>query len=346
MWIFSHYRHVKTAMKDHRTFSNGSGVFFPRAPGTPRFAPLDFDQPEHTTYRTLMKPPFAHNQVPMLTRQVAGITAELVRPIAERGHGDFAVELATPLTIRAIAMAVGLTDNAQRQIRTLTSNLWEHLPKDRDPARFWPQFAAMLSAEISRAREQPGEDYISRLVRARFDGRPITDDELHSIVVAYCIGGHQSSMNTISHMLCHLARDPAIQRRLRDDPSLIPAAVDEAMRLWTPNDHLTRMTTREVTLDGVTIQAGARIMLLIGAANRDPDVFTDRGVPAGSRTRRTPGVRLRHPLLHRGPAGEDRVRRGAGGTDRASGLSPGRRAAAILQRAPHHVRRAAGPVGP
>ncbi|HZR48079.1 MAG TPA: cytochrome P450 [Streptosporangiaceae bacterium] len=289
MWIFSHYRHVKTAMRDHRTFSNGSGVFFPRAPGTPRFAPLDFDQPEHTTYRTLMKPPFAHQQVPRLTRRVAEITAELVQPIVARGHGDFAVELATPLTLRAIAMAVGLTDDAQRQIRALTSNLWEHLPKDRDPRRFWPQFAAMLSAEITRARRQPGDDYLSRLVRRSFDGRPITDDELHSILVAYCIGGHQSSMNTISHMLCHLARAPWIQAALKDDPSLIPAAVDEAMRLWTPNDHLTRVTTREVTLDGVTIPAGARIMLLIGAANRDPDVF---GEPEEFRLDRELGVHL------------------------------------------------------
>ena len=57
-----------------------------------------------------------------------------VQPILARGHGDFAVELATPLTLRAIAMAVGLTDDAQRQIRALTSNLWEHLPKDRDPS--------------------------------------------------------------------------------------------------------------------------------------------------------------------------------------------------------------------
>jgi cytochrome P450 len=275
MWIFSHYSQVKIAMKDHKTFSSGSGVFFPRAPGTPKFAPLDYDQPEHTTYRTLMKRPFAHQRVPRLEKQVADITADLIRPIASRGHGDFAAELATPLTIGAIAAAVGLTDSAQQQIRALTSNLWEHLPVDRDPSKFWPQFAAMLAAEITRAREQPGDDYLSRLVHAKFDGKPITDDELQSILVAYCIGGHQSSMNTISHMLCHLARNPEIQQRLRNDPSLIPAATDEAMRLWTPNDHLTRVTTREVTIDGVTIPAGARIILLIGAANRDPEVFTD-----------------------------------------------------------------------
>ncbi|MEU2234952.1 cytochrome P450 [Streptomyces vietnamensis] len=274
-WIVSRYQDVRAALADHETFSSASGVFFPRAAGTPRFAPLEYDPPEQNRFRAAMKPPFQLSRV----RELHGALADLIRahvtPIAERGHGDLVAELAVPLPLAVVGLAVGFTEHAQHSIRELTSNTWARMPKDDGPGGFWPAFAALFDSEIRRAREEPGDDYLSTLVRLPFDGRPVTREELHVMLVAYAIAGHETSMNTLAHLLWELGRRPELQSALRQDPGLVPAAVEEALRLWTPVDHGTRVTTRPVVVGGTEIPAGARVVLLTGAANRDPEVFPD-----------------------------------------------------------------------
>ncbi|WP_250286819.1 MULTISPECIES: cytochrome P450 [unclassified Frankia] len=273
IWILSHYDDVATALKDHETFSSASGVFFPRAAGTPRFAPLEYDPPEHTTFRALMRPPFLAARAQDLRPAVSALVARLLRPVVERGHGDLVAELAVPLPLAVVGLAVGFSPDAQQRIRRLTANTWSRMPTDDSPDGFWPPFAELFRAEIQRARADPGEDYLSALVRSDFDGRPVTDAELHVMLVAFAIAGHETSMNTLAHLLWQLARRPDLQDELRGRPELMPVAVEETLRLWTPVDHGTRLTTRPVEIAGTTIPAGARVVLLTGAANRDPAKF-------------------------------------------------------------------------
>lgn len=274
-WIVSRYHDVKAALADHSTFSSASGVFFPRAPGTPRFAPLEYDPPEQTAFRAAMKPPFTLSRVRELHDAVAGLVRAHMDPIAARGHGDLVAELAVPLPLAVVGLAVGFTEHAQRSIRELTSNTWARMPKDDGPGGFWPAFAKLFDSEIRRARERPGGDHLSTLVRQPFRGRPVGDADLHVMLVAYAIAGHETSMNTLAHLLWQLGERPELQHALRADPTLVAAAVEETLRLWTPVDHGTRVTTRPVLLGGTEIPAGARVVLLAGAANRDPEVFPD-----------------------------------------------------------------------
>jgi cytochrome P450 len=275
MWILSHYDDVAAALKDHNTFRSGAGVFFPRADGTPRFAPLEYDPPEHGTYRKLMRPPFLLAAADQLSPRIAAAVAELIAPIARRGHGDFVAELAVPIPLAVVGMAVGFSDDAQRRIRSLTSNTWDRMAGDDNSDGFWPPFAALFRSEIHRARTQPGDDYLSTLVQAEFAGRPVTDDELHVMLVAFAIAGHETSMNTLAHLLWQLSVRPDLQDRLRANPELMPVAIEETLRLWSPVDHGTRLTSRPVTIGDTTIPQGARVVLLTGAANRDPRRFPE-----------------------------------------------------------------------
>ncbi|MFF0543798.1 cytochrome P450 [Nocardia thailandica] len=275
LWILSRYDDVAAALHDHATFASGDGVFFPRAEGTPRFAPLEYDPPEHTTFRGLMRPPFLLAAAQRLRPRIESTVSELIRPLVRRGHADLVAELAVPLPLAVVGMAVGFSTDAQRRIRQLTSNTWDRMAGDPDADGFWPPFAALFRQEIARARAEPGDDYLSTLVRAEFDGRPVTDDELHVMLVAFAIAGHETSMNTLAHLLWQLAQRPDLQDRLRADPTLMPVAVEETLRLWSPVDHGTRRTTREVAVGEVTLPAGARVVLLTGAANRDPRKFPD-----------------------------------------------------------------------
>ncbi|PWW66771.1 cytochrome P450 [Actinokineospora spheciospongiae] len=275
MWVLSHHADVDAALRDHETFASGHGVFFPRAAGTPRFAPLEYDPPEQTRYRALMRPPFTPARAKESAAAITGLVAELVRPVVERGHGDLVAELATPLPLAVVGAAVGFSPEARARIRELTSNTWKGMPRDADSGGFWPPFAELFRTEIRRARENPGDDHLSTLVRTRVDGELLTEDDLHVMLVAYAIAGHETTMNTIGHLCWVLARRPDLQDLLREHPDLRPRAVEETLRLWAPVDHGTRFTTREVEVGGTTIPAGARVVLLTGAANRDPAVFDD-----------------------------------------------------------------------
>lgn len=275
MWLLSRYRDVKAVLRDHETFSSAAGVFFPRAPGTPKFAPLDYDRPEHTALRSLMIPPLARDNVRRLTDPITAIAAESLAPLADRGYGDLATDVAMPLAIRTVAHSIGLSERARLRIRDLTRNLWRHLPTDSGPDKFWPPFTRMFAEEIATARAHPRDDHLSWLANAELHGRPITDEELHAVLVSYCLPGHETTMNAINHLLWHLARSPETQRRLRTEPDLIPAAAEEAVRLWTPVSNHSRVTTRDTVVRDTAIPEGARVMLLVAAANRDPDHFDD-----------------------------------------------------------------------
>lgn len=273
MWVLSRYEHVRAAFKDHQAFRSGAGVFYPRAAGMPRFSPIEFDPPEHSELRELMAPPLQADEVRRLEPRVRQLAVELLAPVLARGHGDLAGELAKPLALGVVALAIGLSDPARSRIRELTSNLWQHLAKDRDANRFWPEFREMLTGEVDRVRAEPDGSYVSQLANASVDGAPISDERIHSILVSLCIAGHETTMNTLSRITWYLARDPGLQLRLRDEPALRSVVAEEALRRWCPTDRLTRVTTREVTIDGTTIPSGSRVVLLLDAANRDPAKF-------------------------------------------------------------------------
>jgi cytochrome P450 len=275
MWILTRHALIRAALKDHQTFSSGSGVFYPRAKGMPMHSPIDFDPPEHGVRRNLMTPPLLPEEVRGLESSVRGLAADLIRPMIERGRGDFTAEVAKPLAIGVLAMAIGLSVPAQHKVRDLTANMWKLLSKATDSSQFWPAYQELLAEEVATARADQGGTFLSRLVNTEIDGQPISDEMLHSIIVSYCVAGHETTMNTISRMLWYLAGHPELQARLKAEPASRSVAADETLRRWCPTDRFTRLTTRDVTIGGTDIPEGSRVLLLIDAANRDPEKFPE-----------------------------------------------------------------------
>lgn len=274
MWMLSRYADVEAALRDQDTFSAAKGVFFPRAPGTPLFAPLDYDQPRHTAFRKLMRQPLAPAAVDERRSAVAEIVRDMIAPIAQRGSGDLVRELAVPLPLTVLGMAVGFSAEARARLRELTENMWARMATDEDSSGFWPQFRALYTEEIDRAHRAPGDDYVSTLVQAHFNGQPLSEEELHVVLPGFAIAGHEPVLNALSHLLWQLGTNPALQEDSRLRPELRGAIVEETLRLWSP-DHGTRVTTRDVEIDGTVIPANSRVVLMAGAANRDPRVFDD-----------------------------------------------------------------------
>ncbi|MET0190896.1 MAG: cytochrome P450 [Pseudonocardia sediminis] len=274
IWVLARYAHVLDALKDHTRFSSAQGVFFPRAADQPRFAPLEYDPPEHTAFRALMRPALAASAVKAVEPRISGLASEIVGPLVRRGSADLVAELTTVLPLAVLAETIGFSAGARDAILELTRTTWASMARGA-AADFWPQFAALLDDEITRARRTHDGTYLAELVRSELDGEPVTDEQLRVMLVAFAIAGHETTMNTAGHLLLRLARDPALAARLAADPASRPAAVDETLRLDTPVDHGSRVTTADVDIDGTTVPAGSRVILAVGAANRDPDRFDD-----------------------------------------------------------------------
>jgi cytochrome P450 len=274
-WVLTRYADVLAAAKDHETYSSAGGVFIPRPEGVPQFPPIEFDPPVHTALRNLMRPPLTTAEVKAIEPRIRSLVQELVDPLAAKGHGDLVGELAVPLPLRVLSVVVGFSGRATDRIRALSEDLWAGMATDTDSSNFLPAYAQLLAEEIADVRKNPRGDYLSWLVTQEIDGRPVSDEELIGVLASLAIAGHETTMNSAANLLLHLARTPDDQARLRAEPDLIPLAVEEGLRCWSATVNFARTLTRPVTIDGVTLEAGERVLLVYQAANRDPGEFDD-----------------------------------------------------------------------
>jgi cytochrome P450 len=136
----------------------------------------------------------------------------------------------------------------------------------------------MARAIVADRRANPlpeDEDATSALLAARVDGEPLPDEMIVGTIRQVLVVGIIAPSVMIGSIAVHLSRDPALQRQLRADPSLIPAAIDEFLRLYTPYRGFARTALEDVTIRGRTIPAGEPIALVYASANRDDEVFAD-----------------------------------------------------------------------
>ncbi|MEV0564783.1 cytochrome P450 [Dactylosporangium sp. NPDC050588] len=275
VWILSRYADVRAALTDWQTYSSARGVHFPRADGMPMFSPIDFDPPQQREIRDRMAAPVTREAIADLEPRLREMAHRLLAPVAARGHGDLMAELAEPFAIEVLGVAFGLSDACRSRVRAATKTMWTYISTDKDASKFWPAFHDILAEEIERVRREPDGGYIAKLAAMERDGRPLPDEELYSIIVSFCVAGHDNTMNSITRLVHTLGQDPGLQLRLRREPELRAAVAEEALRRWCPTDRFTRVTTREVTVADTVIPAGARVVLLFDAANRDPEKFPD-----------------------------------------------------------------------
>jgi cytochrome P450 len=130
---------------------------------------------------------------------------------------------------------------------------------------------------VQRRRATAGErgDIVDRLLTAEIDGAPMPDETVTEMLFMLLNGGIDTSTALIAGMFLHLGRHPADRAALTADPGLIPAAVDEMLRLLTPGTGVARTVTKPVELGGVSLSAGDRVLLALGSANNDPDEFPE-----------------------------------------------------------------------
>jgi cytochrome P450 len=243
---------------------------------------LTLDPPDHTRIRRLVGHAFTPRRVEALGRRVEEVAVELVEAMAEAGdQADLVEAFAYPLPVIVIAELLGLPHEDRELLKRWSDDvalLLDPFPSSEALTRFGEsieQFRSYLDDQFEQRRRHPRDDLIGALVEARDGNDALSDDELFALVVLLVAAGHETTTNLIGNSVIALTQHPDQRKRLVDEPVIAAQAVEELLRYDSPVQRTSRVATTPVELGGVEISPGDLVILVVGAANRDPAVFPD-----------------------------------------------------------------------
>ena len=277
-WVLSRFGDVFDAARDTATFSSASGLTVERGAGVDmgEATPIVFlDPPDHTAFRRLVGSGFTPRQVSAIEDDVRAFVIERLDQIAEGGGGDIVAELFKPLPSFVVAHYLGVPVEDRFHFDEWTDQIVAAAAQGRtdEPDSGIGDLLAYFTDLIERRRLEPGDDMVSQLIAMGEDAVSIL--WILGFAFTMVTGGNDTTTGLLGGSTVLLHQHPDQRRRLVDDPSMIPAAVEELLRLTSPVQNLARTTTRDVELHGRTIPEGSKVLLSYGAANRDEREFGD-----------------------------------------------------------------------
>jgi len=243
---------------------------------------LFLDAPAHTRLRSLASSAFTPARVRVLRSHIQHIADALIDAAmaGKPGHMDIIAEFAEPLPAIVTAEMLGVPIKDHRQLKDWTAVFAEmlgnfqhnpdHVPK---VLRALEEMLEYFRERVRELREHPREGLINSLLTAEINGDRLTEEEVIANSIVTMVGGQETTTNLIGNGLLTLLRYPAEMQRLRDDPELIPSAVEELLRYESPSQHTARLARTDVELGGRKIRKRDAVIAVMGAANRDPERF-------------------------------------------------------------------------
>jgi len=245
-----------------------------------RYSMLELEPPDHTRIRSLVQKAFMARQIEQLRGEIESLTNRLIDAMLEKGDSvDLLADFATPIPVHVIAKLLGVpTDMSQNLLD------WSHAmvgmyelarsPRQEQKAvRAAQEFVAYLRDYVAMRRKKPQDDLLSRLIEAEEAGEKLSEDELVSTCILLLNAGHEATVNVIGNGVRALLHNPAQLVAWRQDLTITPTAVEELLRFDTPLHLFNRWVLEDLTHKGQQFAKGTQIALMLGAANRDPNIF-------------------------------------------------------------------------
>jgi cytochrome P450 len=240
---------------------------------------LTMDPPDHTRVRRLVAGAFTPRTIAGLEPWIRELTTRLLAAADGAAGFDLVDALAFPLPIAVICHLLGVPADDQAQFRA-----WGHdVAANLDPQMTVAERTQSRAAEVAltgylrnlvrERRASPDDTILSALIAAEDEGEQLSSAEVVSTALLLLVAGFETTVNLIGNGTVALAGDPDSWGRLRQDPALVPAAIEEMLRYDSPVQLTFRTATEDVEVGGATIAAGRSVLVCIGGANRDPGVF-------------------------------------------------------------------------
>jgi cytochrome P450 len=271
----SRFEDVRAIANDTEHFSSRRIIVRETPPPRIPAPPITSDPPEHRPAKNVLLPAFTPDAIKRHEPRTREICRKLIDRFAEKGGCDAAVDYAQEIPARVIAHMLGLPDDEGDRFRK-----WIHEVLEvgiTEPAvlmRAIGETTKYFQAEIEKRRAAPSDDLISYLAHAKIDGEPLGEDHLLGSLRLLLVAGIDTTWSAIGACFWHLGQHPEDRARLAADPQLIPTAVEEFLRAFSPVT-MAREVIKETTIGGCPLKPGEMVLLSFPAANRDPAVFED-----------------------------------------------------------------------
>lgn len=277
-WLVTRYADVRQVLIDprfSRAAATGPDVADTGLGQASAGSILGLDPPEHTRLRRLVASAFTARRVETLRPRVSKLVDELIdRILALPQPADLVENFSLPLPVQVICELLGVPPEDRHIFHGWSDSVLGDISQDpKEIEAAFGQLAGYFGQLIAAKRAQPGDDLMTALIEARDAGDRLSEQELVQLCLTLLIAGHETTANQINMILLTLHEYPEQLEQLREHPETIPQAVEELMRfvqLGAVGAGLPRVTTEEVELSGVRIAAGATVIPVMTAANRDP----------------------------------------------------------------------------
>lgn len=270
------YRDLRAIVRDWNAFTSAVPLRVPIPPdiGGRNVAqlPLESDPPDATEYRRIIEEVFNRDTAAKIEPTVAVMADVLMDSALQRGELEVTDSFALPLFLRALALTLGRPQADATEWLAWGRTVWQwsdtihqYLPNER--------MDAYLEKCIDEAQADPGEDFFGRIAGAQFHGRPLTREEMLGLANIALAAGRDPAVDVIADGLHYLATNPSVFEALRNSPDMVPSAIEELLRYFSPVHVLGRTVTTPKTLYGYDLVPGDLIGLGFAAGNRDPEAF-------------------------------------------------------------------------
>src|SRR5579862_193638 len=296
-WALTKFDDVGAVLRDAKTFSSevGGAATIEDVPEdvlAVRRNFLEFDPPKHGRYRRLISTSFTPGAVGRYEDWLRKLIQDRLDRALAKGTFDLVSELAAPIPIRVLAHVLGLPEEDLPHLIELGDRLLiDTEPEfvgelafgaEREEDRYKPfgspwadELCAIGRAYYADRRACPRDDVLTLIAGGEIEGQPLSEHDLDNTFALLVVAGNETTRQAISLGTLALAQHPDQYDLLRADPGLIPSAVEELLRYSSPVWFFRRTTTRAVTMRGVEIPAGDKVVVWFAAANRDPDHYPD-----------------------------------------------------------------------
>jgi cytochrome P450 family 142 subfamily A polypeptide 1 len=295
LWIISSYDACCEVSKNQQIYTSAQGI---RPKQDTIIGFIDEGEPRHGILRKMINKGFTPRMVKVLEEKFRLITKEAIDDFATKGACDFVDAYAAPLPIRLIAHMLGIREEDRDRFHQWSDDLiagdgqQDNVEVSARAAKAFVEYSTYVSAIIEDRRKNPQDDLVSILTGARDDGlldkefsgvrtlegqaeevQAMVNDELLVLLLVIMVAGNETTRNAIAGGMQYLIENPGERQKLIDNPSLIPEAIEEMVRIVSPVKTFSRTVLEDTELDGHAIREGQEVLICYPAANHDPRVF-------------------------------------------------------------------------
>jgi cytochrome P450 len=295
-WVLTRYDDMTVTFKDTSSYSNEGRLAkaVEYLPSQSRAALKTFedhyrtkgllhsDPPDHTRLRALVTKAFTPRLVELMRPRMQAIVNEILDAAEQDGGMDVIKDLGVTLPITVLAELLGAPVSDRMLFKGWADHLlsFQGVNKPAEGVLLRAQQALVeirsyLAGLVQERRREPGQDLLSQLVAAESEGDRLSEAELLNTCITLLVAGHETSTSMIGNGVYLLLRNEEAWQLLRDDPSLLPSAIEEILRYESPVARQPRLMKQDVELGGKIIRRGQMVFQMLNAANRDPAYFTD-----------------------------------------------------------------------